>query len=232
MSGAKVWRLQTKPPRYLKFANGDGAAALRQEAERTRWLAAQGIRVARIIGFHEKAGLAAMLTEAIPGFAADTVDGPAERVLTAVGRGLAQLHALPWRDCPFDERRAVRLARAREAVERGGINPAHFDLRNQGVSPQVLLDRLVAQPIGREDLVVAHGDATLSNLVIDEDGTTGFIDCGHAGRADRYLDLAVLAADVVEHLGQDALRTFARAYGLSRWNAAKAAYYADLYEFF
>ena len=82
------------------------------------------------------------------------------------------------------------------------------------------------------ELEVVHGDATLSNMMIDDDGTLGFIDCGHAGRGDRYLDLAVLAADIADKRGAEAAAQFAGACGLPLWDAAKARYYLDLYELF
>jgi aminoglycoside phosphotransferase len=69
-------------------------------------------------------------------------------------------------------------------------------------------------------------------MLLDEEGAVGFIDCGQVGRADRYLDLAVLAAEIVDRFGPAAVRVFARAYGIRRWNVSKAAYYADLYELF
>lgn len=231
MSGARVWRLRTRPARYLKVADGSDAPLLREEIARTRWLGASGIRVARVVRAHCDAGFAAMMTDAVPGIPADAIDAPAERLLPALGRGLSQLHALQVQDCPFDERLAVRLARARAAIEQGSVDPSQFEPRNRRIAPSVLLARLAAR-LPREDLVVAHGDASLSNMFIDRDGTLCFIDCGHAGRADRYLDLAVLAAEVAGHFGHDAVRIVTRAYGIRRLNASKAAYYADLYELF
>jgi aminoglycoside phosphotransferase len=141
------------------------------------------------------------------------------------------LHALPAADCPFDESLAVRLKRAQDAIEQGGVDARHFASRNRNVAPSNLLERLVASRPA-EEFVIAHGDLTLSNMVIGPDSAVGFIDCGHAGRADRYLDLGVLAAEIADHFGHRSVKTFARAYGVERWNVNKALYYADLYELF
>lgn len=232
MSGAKLWRLHTAPQQYLKLAQGAGAAPLREEIARTRWLGDQGICVPRIARVHASAGSTALLTYAVNGIPADEIHWPVERVLMAIGRGLARLHALPLSDCPFDEGLSVRLGRARAAVERGTVDPAQFASRNRRIAPDKLLARLAGLREPAPDLVVAHGDATLSNLLVGPDETLAFVDCGHLGRADRYLDLAVLCAEAVAHFGENARRVLTRAYGLRRWNAAKAAYYADLYEFF
>jgi aminoglycoside phosphotransferase len=94
----------------------------------------------------------------------------------------------------------------------------------------MLLARLIAQQPA-EDIAIVHGDATLSNLIVDAGGNVGFIDCGNAGRGDRYLDLGVLAAEINGHYGDDAAVQFMRRYG-GAWDANKARFYADLYEFF
>jgi aminoglycoside phosphotransferase (APT) family kinase protein len=41
-------------------------------------------------------------------------------------------------------------------------------------------------------VAVVHGDASLSNLIIGNDGSVAFIDCGHAGRADPSTDIALV----------------------------------------
>jgi aminoglycoside 3'-phosphotransferase II len=231
MSGADVFRMRTEPARFLKFAEGRAALGLRQEIVRTVWLADHGIGVAPVLRTHDGGRAVAMQTLALPGVPADRCDWPQARLLAALGRALAQLHALPAADCPFDESLAVRLERARHAIEQGDVDAAHFASRNRSVTPPDLLARLVAnRPV--EDFVIVHGDLTLSNMVVSPDGAIGFIDCGHSGRADRYLDLGVLAAEIGDHFGPRSLTAFTRAYGLQRWNGRKAAYYSDLYELF
>ena len=79
---------------------------------------------------------------------------------------------------------------------------------------------------------MVHGDATLSNIFVGGDGSIGFIDCGNAGRGDRYVDLAVLMADIGDTLGPQAAARFAQKYGAPGWDEAKARYFADLYELF
>jgi aminoglycoside phosphotransferase len=231
LSGADVFRLGTRPPFFLKFAEGDVAQSLRQEMVRTTWLADHGIRVATVLRTHDDGSAVAMQAEALAGETADRCGWPPARLLPAIGHALAKLHALSVSDCPFDESLAVRHERARLAIDRGGVDASDFEPRNRNVTPRDLLARLLANP-PPEDFVVAHGDLTLSNIIIGPDGAVGFIDCGHAGRADRYLDLGILGADVAENFGPRSIAAFARAYGVPRWDERKAAYYADLYELF
>ena len=82
-----------------------------------------------------------------------------------------------------------------------------------------------------EDIVLVHGDATFDNLLIDRDGNLGFIDCGHAGRGDRTLDLEAVTSDIEEHFGPQWIEHFARSYGTAL-NPAKLRFFDDLYELF
>lgn len=231
MSGADVFRLRMEPACFLKFAEEGSVQTLRQEIVRAAWLADHGIRVAPVLRIHDNGRVAAMQTQALPGEPADRCDRPPASLVPAIARALAGLHALSAADCPFDESLAVRLERARHTIEQGGVDARHFAPRNRNATPQDLFARLVASPPA-EDFVVAHGDLTLSNMVIGPNGDVGFIDCGHVGRADRYLDLGVLAGEIADHFGRRLVTTFARAYGVPRWDVRKAAYYSDLYELF
>lgn len=233
MSGARVYRVVQpgRLVRYVKIGRDGAAAPLREEAARMVWLASQGITVPSILRISNQPGSYAILMHALPGTPADVSIMPAPRLAVALGKALAALHTLRPTDCPFDETLGVRLPRAATAVAAGEIDGADFEAHNRGIAPEVLLARLSA-PQHTEDIVVVHGDATLSNLMIDAEGNVGFIDCSNAGRGDRYLDLAMLAADIAEHHGVEAAASFTAAYGEQNWDAEKAKYYLDLYELF
>ena len=177
--------------------------------------------------------LVAVAMSSVEGRSAERVGDTAWRpAVAAIARAFAHLHSLSVPTCPFDERLEIRLARARSLVRSDAIDPAVFDERNAGLSPQELYDRVVSRIPEHEDCVVTHGDATLSNLILSDDGQLGFVDCGHCGRADRYVDLALLAGELQDRLGADAFNTFTAAYGDLRWDESKAEFYRDLYEFF
>jgi aminoglycoside 3'-phosphotransferase-2 len=232
MSGASVIRVTQDghPDRFVKIADADRAGALRDEITRMVWLAARGIIVPRILRTHGESPYYAVLMDAVPGTPADASALPAAQLVCALAKALAALHSLPSGNCPFNETLGVRLRRATAAVAAGEIDIAEFEPRNRDISPEALLARLIAQQPA-EDIVVVHGDATLSNLIVDTDGNVGFIDCSNAGRGDRYLDLGVLAAEIAQHYGDDAAAQFMRSYG-GVWDTNKARFYADLYEFF
>jgi aminoglycoside 3'-phosphotransferase II len=231
MGGASVFLLPDGG-RYLKLANGPGARSLADEIARTEWLASRHVRVPEFLMKTCTGDVTAVLMAAVPGrhLAPGAIDPPA--MVRAIGRGLARLHALPAADCPFDEMPRARLARARQAIDRGEVDASGFDGRNAGVTPEVLYRRLAAAVPASEDVVVVHGDATLENMLIGPGGEVGFIDCSHAGRSDRYLDLAVVEMNLREDFGRKAADGFKAAYGLRDWDDRKAAFFVDLYELF
>lgn len=232
LSGASVFRVleANRPPRYAKIARDPASMALRDEIARIDWLSARGVVVPKALSTSAGRDWFAVLTDAVPGVPADVSSLPLPQLIGALTKSLRALHALPVEDCPFDETLAVRLARAAQVVADDEVEQAQFEPRNRGIAPEMLLARLLAaQPI--EDLVVVHGDATLSNILVDDNGAVGFVDCGNVGRGDRYLDLAVLGAEIGEYFGAEAAVLFARNYG-GDWNAAKALYFSDLYELF
>lgn len=234
MSEAQLFRLRGRSADqlFLKIAPPGGLADFRSETERTRWLFGKGIRVPQMLEIFDDGRRGAALMTVVPGSHPHEANQPTADVVASLARGLRQLHAVAIGDCPFDESVAVRLARARETIVQGGIDGAHFADRNRGRSPQAIYEQLVANPLQAEDIVLVHGDAKFANMLIDANGNVGFIDCGHAGRGDRYLDLEAVTSDVDEHFGAAWNEKFARGYGEAEFDAAKLRFFSDLYELF
>jgi aminoglycoside phosphotransferase len=236
MSDASLFRLRNDARRerlYLKIYRGGAATlALRDEVERTRWLAARDIMVPRFLRLCEDGLLAAGLMTALPGRHPHHARLLLPELIRQLAEGLRKLHSIPARDCPFDETVGVRLARARTAIAEGLVDPDHFSERNQGLAPQAIYTRLMRTVPEQEDIVVVHGDATFDNLLIDDAENVGFIDCGHAGRGDRYFDLATMVADIDAYFGPDCIPLFARSYGQAAFDARKLEFFNDLYDLF
>ncbi len=234
MGGARVWQIagnDVDDGQYLKLGSGKAANDLRAEAERTIWLGSRNICVPRIIDEFHLDDFAAVITSALPGITGDQQQ--AIQHLPLLAKAFRELHSLPVDECPFDETTRVRLARARLAVESGTIDVGQFAARNAATTAAQLYARLENEPPFDEDeLVVVHGDAWLSNIIIDRNGRVGFVDCGNSGRGDRYLDLAVLLESFTDIFGEEAAATFIRAYGVEAPNCRKLGFFRDLYELF
>jgi aminoglycoside phosphotransferase len=233
MGGALVFRVLDRAGgcKYLKAACGLGAQRLTRELARTEWLSSHHIRVPRFLVKISTQRVNAVLMTAVPGRHLTLDTDNLLAAVRSIGRGLARLHGLPSANCPFDETPHTRLERAREAIEKNLI-ASQFDDRNCGFTASMLYQRLDSAIPACEDIVVVHGDATLSNMLIGSDGELGFIDCGHSGRSDRYVDLAVIEAELLTEFGRDAAECFNYAYGIRAWDDQKAAFFRDHYELF
>ena len=125
----------------------------------------------------------------------------------------------------------MRLGRAGTLVDNGKVDPRAFAPRNRDVTPGALLERL-RRAVPSEDVVVVHGDATLSNMIVGNDLSVGFIDCGHAGRADPYVDLALVTEGLAERFGTAMADRFMGATTESRAERTQGRLFPDLYELF
>src|ERR1043166_943992 len=195
MSGASVFRVIAEHgiDHYLKIGTGAVADLLRQEIESTQWLASGGVPVPSVLARCANENVVAVAMSPLAGRSAEQIRETEWRSTgAAIARAFAHLHSVPVATCPFDEGLEIRLARASLLVRSDAIDPADFDERNAGLAPRELYDRVASRIPEHEDCVVTHGDATLSNLILGDDGQIGFIDCGHCGRAARYGDEADL----------------------------------------
>jgi streptomycin 3"-kinase len=137
------------------------------------------------------------------------------------------LHAL--RDCPFSRPIGEVVDQAADVVRRGAVNPDFLNDEWRKERPETLLERVKAeQPYAEKvaDLVVCHGDACLPNVLLDPETLelTGFIDVGRLGLADRYTDLALITAQLLDEwdLPADA---FLREYGLGEPDQRRLDFY-------
>ncbi len=213
--------------------------ALFDEAERLGWMHAVGLPVPAVLQYHEWKGREYLLLTAVPGTDASVPRPPEQHgaIVAALAAGLRTLHATNISACPFDQSRRVRVAAAEAHVRAGVVREDDFDAARQGRTAVELYAELVATSPASEDRTFTHGDYCLPNVLLIEDGAGGFrvggfVDCGNAGIADRYQDLALCARSVADNLGDEWVQTLVARYGLDRVDEGKLAYYQLLDEFF
>lgn len=241
-SGAAVYRIVDGlgATYYLKMASSDTGRELNDEAARTAWLAKR-LPVPQVLFAGEDAARHYLLTAALDGIDSATLatgypGADMAQIARLLAEGLRQIHALPFADCPFDHRLARQIERARRRVESGAVDPSEFDEDWQGRTPGDLFAEFLQSQPADEDLIFAHGDYCLPNILFDELETggrvSGFIDLGRAGVSDRYRDLALCRRSLIRNCGPASVPHFFAAYGLPQPDEAKLIFYRMMDEFF
>ncbi|MFZ5780516.1 MAG: APH(3')-II family aminoglycoside O-phosphotransferase [Pseudomonadota bacterium] len=233
-SGALVFRLESegRPALFVKSEAVDDLAELPGEGLRLRWLAQHAVPAPRLQSQVTSQGRHWLLASALPGRDLASSPGLApRRVVALAADALRDLHRLPADACPFDHRLDRRIADARARVDAGAVDEADFDEERRGRDAADLLAELIARRPQAEDLVVAHGDACLPNLMAQAGRFAGFVDCGRLGVADRHQDLALACWSVRHNLGEAWVAPFLRHYGVPA-DPERLAYYRLLDEFF
>lgn len=223
---------------YLKIAPvGSPSAApdLRGEFNRLAWLHAQALPVPQPLYYAIDNGTQFMLMgeiRGLPSFDDQFRLHHPRQVIHGLAEGLRRLHSLDITRCPFDSRLDVLIPAAQANVAAGRIDPAHVDPVYQGRSADDMLDEILTTRPQGEDLVFAHGDYCMPNVMFDADSATltGFIDLGTAGVADRYLDLALAARSITFNWGAEWVAPFFDAYGIAAPDARKIAFFKLLDE--
>lgn len=242
-SGAQVLRCEKTgaPALFLKSVSldiGRSVGTLHDEAARLRWMLDHELPVPEVLHYEVSEDVEYLLLNEIPGADA-SVQRSAEMtptIVAALADGLRLLHATPTAVCPFRHHAASRVADARERVRAGAVDETDFDVERRGLSAQQLLDELEAtQPVA-EDVVFAHGDYSLPNIILRDRrasvALSGFIDCARAGVADRYQDLALAARSIASNLGSEWVPLLFERYGLVHVDECKLRFYTILDEFF
>ena len=243
-SGASVFRFDRPSGAsvYLKsraFDPGRASRPLFDEAERFGWMHAVGLPVPSVLQYHEWKGREYLLLTPLPGTDA-AAPRPEDRrgaVVAALAAGLRLLHATNISACPFDASRRGRVAEAKARLAAGLVRESEFDPVRRGRTASDLHAELLATQPAIEERVFTHGDYCLPNVLLEEDGAggyrvSGFVDCGNAGVADPYQDLALCARSIASNVGPEWVPALFARYGVERVDEVRVGWYQLLDEFF
>ncbi len=208
-------------------------ASLAAERDRLDWLGGRA-PVGEVLDWVETDdGAGFLLVAAPPGSPAIGAEhgGDAAALVTSLAEGLRRFHAIPIDACPFPMGIDARLARAQQRVADGLVDGDQLGAAYRRHAPARLLDFLVeARPAGDEELVVVHGAPTLDNIFLEGGRVVGHVDLARSGVSDRYVDLAVTAADLARRVSPEALGPFFDAYGIDLPDLRKIDFYVLLDE--
>lgn len=214
-SAASVHRLTAADGEgfFVKTEAVSPFADLPGEAARLRWLGTSGIPCPIVIDEITEEARHWLLLSAVPGSNLAEANLPPEDIVEIVAQALHRLHSLEPGSCPFDHRVVARIELARTRVEAGLVDEDDFDAERLGIPIADLIRRLEKGRPAIEDMVVAHGDACLPNLIADRGIFSGFVDCGRLGVSDRYQDLALAQHSIRYNLGSPWDEIFLIRYG-------------------
>jgi aminoglycoside 3'-phosphotransferase II len=232
-SAASVFRVRGPAGTlFLKTCAVTEDAGLYAEVERLRWLA-ERVPVPEVVSFAKDDDREYLLVTSLPGVSGMEAgrESPAV-VTTGLAQALRMLHSQTVAGCPFDQTVTAQIERARQRVASRLVDEADFDEERIGRTARELLAEVDAARPKDEACAVTHGDPCLPNVIFDEARFAGFIDCGRAGVADPYQDLALAARSISSNLGREWVAVFFRQYGLRDPDARKLAFYRLLDEFF
>lgn len=229
-------------PLYLKtgpIASPTNTRPLFEEAERLGWMHAVGLPVPAVLQYHEWKGHEYLLLTTLPG--ADASQEPVrtrhDATVNALAAGLRLLHATNISACPFVYPLRARMADADARLRAGAVDESDFDDERRGRTARDLHEQLRSRVPATEDRAFTHGDYCLPNVILEDDGSggyrlSGFVDCGRAGVADPYQDLALAARSVAGNLGAEWVPVLFARYGLDRVDEERLRFYQLLDEFF
>lgn len=215
--GGMTFVLEGNPQCFLKWSPPCNGAGLQVEASRLEWAGRYSDCVPRVLGVGAGRGGSWLLTRALQGQSAADPSwrGRPHMAARAAGEGLRAFHeAFPVERCPFEWSAASRIVRAYERARAGQIDPSRWHPNHRTLTVDRALEEVSEVP-GIDRLVVCHGDASVSNAILDRGRCTGYVDLGSLGIADRWADIALATWSTTWHYGPGFEAALLAGYGIS-----------------
>lgn len=159
------------------------------------WLGGK-IPVPEVIGYETHDDLSFLLMSRCEGemSCSDRFMRDTKKQVKLLADALKTLWSVDISDCPSDMKLEQKLSLARYNVEHGlvdteNVQPDTFG-ENGFKNPEELLKWLY-ENCPREELTLSHGDFSLPNIFLNENGVAGYIDLGKTGAADKWCDIAL-----------------------------------------
>lgn len=215
-SEATVYFIDLKEGYYLKRS---AKGTLLKEAEMTRYFHQKGWS-AEVLAY-ESLEEDWLLTARIPGddlTAKEYLSEP-NRLCDTLAEILRALHALPFSDCPVQNKNDLYYETAKRNHQNGIFDPTlvHSKMSADRAWQYIEEHRSLLQ---KEAMV--HGDFCLPNLLLNQWKFSGLIDLGNAGVGDRHIDLFWAGWSLEYNLKTDRFRNrFFDAYGRDQIDSAR-----------
>ena len=218
---------------YLKTCAAAVSLSFAHEVRILHWLHHR-LPVPEVVEYARDASYEYLILTQIPGENCVDAIRTHERahLVDLLASGLRTVHSLDTSVCPFDERIAAKLEKARCNLDNNLVDEDDFDEERRDMTGRDVFRALQLTRPPEDDLVFTHGDYCLPNIILRGDAVSGFVDLGRAGIADRYHDLAIASRSVCHNLGPDYERLFFESYGMDHVDEERVTYYRMMDELF
>ena len=134
-----------------------------------------------------------------------------ENFAKLVGTNLKQIHSIDITNCPFNNNSVDNLLKI--AISKIDIIlPTILEIYPEMNKESILEFLKINKPT---DNVLVHGDYSLPNILIDENGEISLIDLGDVSISTKYFDLYYLKKSFVRNKKIEFFNDFLESYGLS-----------------
>ncbi|MDD4493715.1 MAG: aminoglycoside 3'-phosphotransferase [Eubacteriales bacterium] len=166
--------------------------------------------VPKIIAFEIQDGYSFLLMSKLLGEMAcsDNSLRNMEDTIKALVNGLKMLWQIDITNCPFSNMVSDKIIQAKNNIENDLVDTEDFNPETftvEGFSDVPDLFNWLDKNRPKEELVFSHGDFCLPNIFVSGCKTTGFLDWGCGGIADKWQDIALcvrsLRSNYMEYTG-------------------------------
>lgn len=207
-SSSEVYELRLKDGTnaILKIQYLTSRNDLKGEYERNKWLEGK-LNVPKVYYYKEVNNFQYYLREMKNGISAHKV----ENFATLVGKNLKHIHSIDITNCPFNNNSVDNLLKI--AISKIDIIlPTILEIYPEMNKESILEFLKNNKPT---DNVLVHGDYSLPNILIDDNGEVSLIDLGDVSISTKYFDLYYLKKSFVRNKKMDFFNDFLESYGLS-----------------
>lgn len=186
---------------YLSCRNN-----LNDEYNRINWLQKK-FMVPKVYGYFEDENGKYLLMERLKGIPAYETD----KYSFEIGKALKQFHDIKIDDCKFMQNSIDCLLE--NAIKNIDIILTEINNLYPDMNREDVIDFLVNNK--PNDKVLVHGDFSLPNILIDEDGSIGLIDLGDVSVSSKYFDFFYLRKSLIRNNKMDNFSKILEGYGIN-----------------
>lgn len=127
-----------------------------------------------------------------------------EAFVTFLAESVINFQKISIKNCPFNVTTDIRLAELDYLIKNNlaDVDCCSWEEDTEFKDPKELYNWLCNNK-PKEELVFSHGDLGDSNILVNNNKISGFIDLGRAGIADKWYDIAFCVREIKHNIGDE-----------------------------